>query len=236
MAETSEPPPPSIDEPATLPTSEAMPIAPAPEETTLVEYSGSTNSDEIPSPSRASILGMSLLVEGSMAVTAIALAYIPWVEVDLWSKFHFNWEAIGWGLLGAAAMVLLLWIIDKFPHGPFRQVKDLGDYIRPILRNCEPIDYWLLATLAGFCEEILFRGWGQGLLSQYVSPWTANLLLAIPFGLCHAISMTYIVVAGIISVFLGGLLIWTDNLLVPMITHGVYDLIALYMVMGRKKS
>jgi hypothetical protein len=31
--------------------------------------------------------------------------------------------------------------------------------------------------------------------------------------------------------YLGGILIWTDNLLAPMVTHGVYDLVAIIAVM-----
>lgn len=55
----------------------------------------------------------------------------------------------------------------------------------------------------------------------------ALILAAVAFGAAHLITWTYAVVTTIIGAYLGLLWIWTGNLLTPMVTHAVYDFIAL---------
>ena len=40
-------------------------------------------------------------------------------------------------------------------------------------------------------------------------------------------SKSYFAFATLIGIYLGGLLLWTDSLLVPIVAHAVYDFIAL---------
>src|SRR4029079_14486228 len=74
------------------------------------------------------------------------------------------------------------------------------------------------------------------MLSQYVDVPYAILITAIIFGFCHFITVTYVILATLISIYLSWLLVWSDNLLVPMAAHGVYDLIALIVVMWPRKG
>ena len=52
-------------------------------------------------------------------------------------------------------------------------------------------------------------------------------LASLLFAAAHLITWTYALIVAFIGAYLGLLLIWTGNLLTPMITHAVYDFIAL---------
>lgn len=185
--------------------------------------------------SRKDILASTILVEGGLAVLAVILAWL--LGPDLWSHFTWSWNAVGWGCLGAVPPLVIILLIDRFPVGPLRHVADISEqFLRPLLRNCRWPDYFLLATLAGFCEELLFRGWLQPFLTGWTTLWASVLISGFVFALCHMITPAYFIIAWLISIYLAALLIWTDNLLVPMLTHGVYDLIALFAVMWPQKE
>ncbi len=85
----------------------------------------------------------------------------------------------------------------------------------------------LVAALAGLCEEALFRGLIQRGLSDVIGVWPAVLASAILFGLAHAVSKTYAALCVAIGFYLGALLVFSGNLLVPILAHGVYDFVAL---------
>lgn len=185
--------------------------------------------------SRREILLNTLFVEGVLVLLAIVLA--RFLGPDLWANITFSWEAVFWGCLGAVPPLVIILLIDRYPIGPFKHVADISDrFLRPLLRSCRWPDYILFATLAGFCEELFFRGWMQPFLAQWLPLWASVVIGAFIFGLCHLITPAYFVIACIISGYLAALLIWTDNLLVPMLTHGVYDLIAIFAVMWNVKE
>jgi membrane protease YdiL (CAAX protease family) len=180
--------------------------------------------------SRRELLSKTLLVEGALALLAFFLGYWPGPDVE--EHFFFSWSAVVYGCLGAVPPLLILLLIDRFPIGPLRKVKDISEeFLRPILRNCKWPDFFLLSALAGFCEELFFRGWMQPFFAQWMPNWGSNLLVGFFFACCHAITPAYFIIAWLISLYLGGILLWSDNLLAPMVTHGVYDLIALFAVM-----
>jgi membrane protease YdiL (CAAX protease family) len=189
------------------------------------------SSSFIPGPiSRRELLIKTILVESSLACLAFLLGLWPGPEVE--TQFAWSWSAFLYGSLAALPPLLVLFLIDVFPIGPLRRVKDISEqFLRPILRNTRWPDFFLLSALAGFCEELFFRGWMQPFTSQWLPLWTSNLLVGFLFACCHAITPAYFVIAWLISLYLGGLLICSENLLVPMAAHGVYDLVALFAVM-----
>lgn len=86
----------------------------------------------------------------------------------------------------------------------------------------------ILGAIAGIGEEWLFRGVFQELLAQkFQSPSLSLALSGLVFGLLHAVTPVYAILAGAASVFFGYLYIISHNLAVPMITHAVYDVFAL---------
>lgn len=83
--------------------------------------------------------------------------------------------------------------------------------------------------LVGPGEELVFRGVVQGLLRRVVGVVPAVLAASLVFGLGHFFAIgtgdawTYIIVAGGMGVVLGGLYEYTENILVPIVVHGLWN-------------
>lgn len=98
-----------------------------------------------------------------------------------------------------------------------------------------------LGIAAGVGEEWLFRGVLQteltNLLANTVPSSTsiginassvAVVLSSILFGALHAVTPIYAFLATLASLYFGWLYVWSDNLAISMICHGLYDIGALY--------
>jgi uncharacterized protein len=99
--------------------------------------------------------------------------------------------------------------------------------VRPLFLECNLAQLALLAALAGVAEEALFRGVVQAGLSRWLAPWVGLIAASVLFGLVHCLTFSYAVVATLVGLYLGTLLILTDDLLVPILVHALYDLVAL---------
>ena len=84
-----------------------------------------------------------------------------------------------------------------------------------------------LAVFAGVGEELLFRGAIQGWLAQHTHDAVAIVAASVLFGMVHYLSFTYFLLATGLGVVLGVAYALTDSLLLVMVWHGVYDMIAL---------
>ena len=89
----------------------------------------------------------------------------------------------------------------------------------------------LLALAAGICEEGLFRGVLQTALADLAGPTAALVTVSLLFGFLHPVSPAYVMLAALLGAYLGGLLIVTGNLLVPMIVHAAYDFVAITLLL-----
>jgi membrane protease YdiL (CAAX protease family) len=74
---------------------------------------------------------------------------------------------------------------------------------------------------------MLFRGVFQAVLSRWAGTAVGLALASALFGLLHAITFTYAVLAGLAGAYLGALWLWTDNLLVSILVHALYDFVLL---------
>jgi hypothetical protein len=74
----------------------------------------------------------------------------------------------------------------------------------------------------------------EGAGSTPGNPHTIALVLAlvvssIVFGLFHPITKLYVLLATIIGLYFGALVIFTENLLIPIVAHATYDAVQLIM-------
>ena len=76
-------------------------------------------------------------------------------------------------------------------------------------------------------EEWLFRGIFQTKMSLMFGNEIALAVSGLVFGLLHAVTPVYALLAGAASVFFGYLYNTSNNLAVPMVCHAVYDVGAL---------
>ncbi len=85
----------------------------------------------------------------------------------------------------------------------------------------------LMAIGAGVTEELLFRGVFQTWLDGFLPAALAIILPNIVFGLLHARTALYAAIAGLVGCYLG-LIFWASgNLVVPVVAHALYDVVAL---------
>ena len=85
----------------------------------------------------------------------------------------------------------------------------------------------VLGGVAGWGEEWLFRGVFQTMLSERFTASIGLAISGIVFGLLHAVTPVYALLAALASFFFGYLYNVSGNLAVPMICHAVYDVGAL---------
>lgn len=192
---------------------------------------------ETPRPGQ--VVLTALVVEGGLGVLALALS--RWSGVPLMSREDWTWASAGWGLLATLPLLLLLAVAVRWPPRWFRELLRLMDEtVVPMFRSCRWPELALIAILAGFGEELLFRGMVQGSIGTWIGgQWgpTVGLLAASAlFGLLHPITRTYAVLAGLIGLYLGSLLLLGHNLLVPITAHAVYDFGALLYLVKLRDS
>lgn len=150
-----------------------------------------------------------------------------------------NAAALLWGTLAAVPMFGALVLSDRVEWEPMRRLADVVDRaVLPLFRRARLADLAVLSLLAGIGEEMLFRGLFQAGLAQWIGrpsgTAAAIAVVSIVFGAGHALTRTYAVLAGLISVYLGLLFVVTGNLLAPIAAHAVYDFAALIYMRRRK--
>jgi transglutaminase-like putative cysteine protease len=176
-------------------------------------------SDEPESPlhERKNFLAFSGLFLCGLLLFTLLLAAISGVHPL--QKIHFSLADLLMGMGAALGMMGVFGFIS-----PVRQQAE--DIMGPPLAACRWYDLLLLAMLVGLIEELLFRGvlepWGARL-----SPTAALIGVNLIFGLLHAVSIPYAIVATLLGGVLSLLARWPGeyNLLRPIMAHALYDFI-----------
>lgn len=183
------------------------------------------------------LVALAVVFEGGMAVVALVIGWwlgrSPWVGVALTrAAWPEQAQAMLVGVVATLPLLAGLLLIDRYPVGPLRGLKTFVDrHLVPLFRGLRLWHLAAIAVAAGCGEELLFRGLLQQALVEQLGLWIGVTLAAVAFGVCHWVTRTYAVLAGLIGLYLGFLLVATGNLLAPMIAHALYDFVALvYLV------
>ncbi|UCD23530.1 MAG: CPBP family intramembrane metalloprotease [Gemmatimonadota bacterium] len=112
-------------------------------------------------------------------------------------------------------------------------MNEIDQVIAPLFARSPFIDLIVVAVLAGLGEELLFRGVIQPFLSGFAGTALALLMTSLLFGLLHLVTPTYALIAAIFGLYLGGLMISTGEILVPITAHALYDMVALGLLRER---
>lgn len=167
------------------------------------------------------------LFEASLALLALLLAWIFEVRIDLTIPTP---RAVLVGIIATIPMIGLYFIATKVPITAFQRIHDLllSTLGRP-LAQCRWHELALLAAFAGICEELLFRGVIQPWFSRLdeTAGWVGTNLL---FGLVHAVTPTYFILAAGIGAYLSGVLAMGGDLFSPMLAHTLYDWFAFLQI------
>lgn len=180
---------------------------------------------------RRQFLTMALVVEGGLIVLAVGLAW--GLKIPLHEFLQWNGNAVVWGIVATVPLCVVFIAAYLRPVGSYRRIKDfLLESLGPSLAACRWYELLLVAALAGIGEELLFRGTMQLWMERHWGYLPSLLASNVVFALCHAITFTYAVLAFVMGLFLGWLLDAPGgrSLLAPMLTHGLYDYFAFYVL------
>lgn len=183
---------------------------------------------------------LALVVEAGLGAAALVVGWLvghwPAVGMELGrtslAEARPQLAAAALGLLATVPLLGALWLIDRFPIGPLRSLRQLAEELIP--RMFAGATIWQLALIslaAGFGEELLFRGLVQAGLSRLIGdplgPWIALLVASLVFGVCHWLSATYAAAAALAGGYFGLIFLASGSLWTPIVAHATYDFLAL---------
>lgn len=163
------------------------------------------------------------------------MLYFAWAGVhhkggNLFSLTGRRWSGLRDMLrdLAIAAPFWVLWEATAYGVwqllGPNR-ARQTADDMFPVRGPLEIVLWIAVSMTAGFCEELVFRGY---LLRQFAaftgSIWAGLLLQGIVFGLMHPRGWKAVIVISVLGVLYGALALWRKDLKPGMIAHGWSDL------------
>jgi membrane protease YdiL (CAAX protease family) len=181
-------------------------------------------------------LRLALVVEGGLAVLALAGAWL--FRIPLAGMLPRG-EALGQAIitgLGAVVPLLVLYaVLQKVSWRPIvrlrRQVLRL---VRLLFTDARVWQLALVSILAGVGEELAFRGVLQPLLVRWTGEVVGIGLTSFLFGLGHALSRTYLVLATLIGLFFGLLSYKTGEIASSIVAHALYDFVVLMWLLRRR--
>lgn len=171
---------------------------------------------------RSGILGVAAVFYSAVAALTLGLAWAS--GINLAELFSLDGFAIALGLLAVIPMIPVYFIATG--------LRDLiVEHVGRPLSRCRIPELVALAVVAGTVEELLFRGVLEGWLSRS-NPWIGMIAANLVFGICHALTPTYFLIATIFGFYFSALAQLHDprNLVLPILAHIVYDLIGFLLI------
>jgi hypothetical protein len=176
-------------------------------------------------------------VAGEAGLLLLAWALGRWLGIYPADRAHLNIGAVGLGVLAAVPLLLgLRWIVTTHLSSIRHLVALVVDELGPVLASRSTAELALIASLAGVAEETLFRGVVQVGLARVLPDGAALVLASAAFGLAHFVTPTYALLAATAGLYLGALFLHQENLLVPIVAHALYDLVALLYLIRRYRA
>jgi membrane protease YdiL (CAAX protease family) len=171
-------------------------------------------------------VGLAIAFESFLGLAGWRLA--TWAGVPLRTLLEFSPSSVARGLAALLPMLLVLAWALRSRWQPIADVRNrVGQMSREIFGEASWLDLALASLAAGLGEELLFRGALQPLLAMHSSPLVGLVGVSLLFGLLHAASPAYFVLATLIGAYLGWLAQAFEDLTAPIIAHAVYDFVAL---------
>ncbi|MCA9144369.1 MAG: CPBP family intramembrane metalloprotease [Planctomycetaceae bacterium] len=182
-------------------------------------------------------LGVAALMVGWL-VGVDPLSTIPVLAKDSSSEYLL---AVLWGTAATIPLLIGLWFINRLAFRPLVRIRRfVTSRVLPLFEPLSLLELAAVSLAAGFGEELLFRGLCQAAIAERISGPTgivfAIALTSVLFGVCHWITPAYAVLAAVASIYFGVLFLMTGSLLAPLVTHSLYDFLALVYLTRWSKS
>lgn len=173
--------------------------------------------------------------EFAVAVLGLALAWL--FGVPLLDRLGWEAHSLTVGVAATVPLLAALAVGLRWPTASLRHLyARLDAEVLPMLAPASWLQLAVLAAAAGVGEELLFRGFLQQAFADRFGVAAGLIIASLLFGLAHPMSKTYILLAGAIGAWLGVLFVETDGLLAPIVTHALYDFVALVWLLGRHRT
>lgn len=177
-----------------------------------------------PQSALPNFFALGMLVQLVALILAVAGLYFAGIEV-LWSRNTLPDLALG--TLGA----VLSWIgalrLTRSNTSVGATLRNHCRTLHGLFRHSSSAQLVLLALAAGVCEELLFRGFLQSWLARHTTLPFGILLASVAFALLHFASWVYFAVTLAAGLILGVVYWASGSLLLVMVWHGIYDLLAI---------
>lgn len=167
--------------------------------------------------------------EIALGITALAIGWTA--GIDPRATLAWSLDQAAWGGVAALpplawALVSLLWFPNWMPA--VRQIVD--ELLAPLFREWALWQLAVVSIAAGIGEELLFRGLLQAASTEWLGPWGGLFVASLIFGAAHALNREYFWLATGMGLYLGGLWMATESLMVVITVHSVYDFLALAVI------
>jgi len=170
--------------------------------------------------------------EGSLILVAIVLGWL--LDVDPFVNLHFSELALIYGIFGTLPLFFIFLALFQIELQQVRRIITLlHETLGPSLYRRNWADLFILAAVAGISEEVLFRGviqpWMESLWGMTAGLIGSNII----FGLVHAVTPLYALLAALVGIYLGVFLDYggARNLFIPIVIHGLYDFLAFMIIL-----
>ena len=185
-----------------------------------------------PRATASQVLAAAILFEGGLGLIAVVVG--RFLSRTPAAQIAWQWSGVGWGVVASLPLVAALLVLRHLPWQPLvRLNRTVDELIGPLFAECGWADsQWLRTAGRPGRRAILSRTSIQQAGSQWISPAVGLVVASVLFGLAHPITLTYALLA-IACGFYWGACSWTDNLLVPIVTHALYDFMALAYLVPR---
>lgn len=170
--------------------------------------------------------------EATLVIVAVIIGWLA--DVDPFADLTFDEQAFTNGLLLTLPLLLIFFAMQQLPYKPLRQIRALlRETLGARLYRCHWTNLLILATIAGFSEELLFRGALQPWLENVTGIPTGLVISNAIFALVHAVTPLYALLAMLMGLYLGISLDYGGerNLITPIVIHGFYDFVAFIAIL-----
>ena len=170
--------------------------------------------------------------EASLILVAVVLGWIA--DINPFENLYFSENSILYGIVGTLPLFLIFIAMEPLSIASVQKIRQiLFETLAINLHALKWPDFFILAAIAGIAEETLFRG--------ILQPWMENswgmnaglIVSSLLFGLVHAVTPLYFVLASAVGLYLGLFLDYSGerSLLTPIVIHGLYDFLVFLAIM-----
>lgn len=169
-----------------------------------------------------------LIAAGMVVMLCAGFGFSALFRTPILAQIAITPSGIAAGVAATAPLAaFLLWFMNATTPAIVRFRDSQIEFFSQIGFAFTPTRIAIMAIGAGVTEEILFRGVFQTWIYGRTSAAAAILITNIVFGLLHARTALYAIIAGLVGAYLGLVFLLCENLIAPIITHALYDAAAL---------